>query len=303
MRRALSPFPNARPPGRPTAVGVAALVAVLLLAALALPRPALAQMDSREGIQLQNQILELRRDMQNLRDQMAQGGGGGGSSLGGYRQPAPAAPSGSTSSNDVVASLVDRVARLEDQVRALQGRIDEADNARKNMHDDLQKQIDDMNYKLGGGVAAPGAAPAAPPAAPVLRAPEGKPPRTPEMAMQEGNAALARRDYATAQAAAKEVLAAPRSPRAADAQFLLAQALAGKKDYAGAAVAYDDTYNRAKTGTHAQDALLGVAHSLTAIGEKRAACVTLDKLHTEFPNPRPDLKEPILAARRQAGCR
>ena len=35
--------------------------------------PASAQMDTREGIALQNQILELRRDMQALRDQIGRG--------------------------------------------------------------------------------------------------------------------------------------------------------------------------------------------------------------------------------------
>ena len=38
-------------------------------------------------------------------------------------------------------------------------------------------------------------------------------------------------------------------------------------------------------GGHAQEALLGLAISLTAINEKRAACDTLTKLHTEFPTP------------------
>jgi len=297
--------------------------AVLLLAALllavpfaAMPlRPAHAQMDSREAIRLHNEILELRQEVQGLRNQ-------GGSTLGGYRQPPPAYSGGdAVPGGDVVAKLVDRIARLEDQVRTLQGRVDEADNARKMLHDDMQKQIDDINYKLGdtlAGGASPGAqqspppgnlgaAPPAgsPPAAqpPAARPAAAQPPRTPELAMQQGNAALARRDYATAQAAAKEVLAIPRSPRANDAQFLLAQALAGKRDYAGAAVAYDDAYNRAKKGPHAQDSLLGLAHSLTAIKENRAACVTLDKLRQEFPNPRADLREQIASARKQASCR
>ena len=96
---------------------------------------------------------------------------------------------------------------------------------------------------------------AAPPAPPP--GPSG--PRTPELALQEGNAALARRDYAAAEAAAREVLANRTSPRAYDAQFLLAQALAGEKQYPQAAVAYDDVYNRARTGSHAQDARLGLA--------------------------------------------
>ena len=139
----------------------------------------------------------------------------------------------------------------------------------------------------------PAAAPAAAPAAH----------RTPELILKEGHAALARRDYAAAEADAKQVLANGKGPRATDAQFLLAQALAGKRDYSAAAVAYDDAYNRSRTGVHAQDSLLGLAHALTAINEKRAACATLDKLRAEFPTPRSDLREPIARARHSAGCR
>jgi TolA-binding protein len=126
--------------------------------------------------------------------------------------------------------------------------------------------------------------------------------RTPELALQEGNAALARRDYASAETAAREVLNGPKTPRAIEAQFLLAEALTGKRDYAGAAVAYDDSYNRSRTGVHAQDSLLGLANALSTLGEKRAACATLDKLKAEFPTPRQDLKAPIATARQQAAC-
>ena len=121
--------------------------------------------------------------------------------------------------------------------------------------------------------------------------------------MQEGNAALARRDYTAAEAAAREVLAFPRSPRAADAQFLLAQSLTGKKDYPAAAVAYDDTYNRAKTGSHAQDALLGLANTLVALNDKKSACQALDRLRAEFPSPRGDIRDAATAARGRAACR
>ena len=103
--------------------------------------------------------------------------------------------------------------------------------------------------------------------------------------MQEGNAALARRDYPAAEAAAREVLANRTSPRAYDAQFLLAQALSGEKQYPQAAVAYDDVYNRARTGSHAQDARLGLASSLTAINEKKAACDVLSRMPDGVPAP------------------
>ena len=84
------------------------------------------------------------------------------------------------------------------------------------------------------------------------------------------------------------------SPRAYDAQFLLAQALMGQRQYSQAAIAYDDTYNRSRKGAHAPDALLGLANSLIAINEKKAACDTLTKLRAEYPSPRPDIREAIV---------
>jgi TolA-binding protein len=130
--------------------------------------------------------------------------------------------------------------------------------------------------------------------------PGGK--RTPELALQEGHAALARRDYAAAERAAREVMANRASPRAYDAQFLLGEALVGQKQYAQAAIAFDDTYNRSHKGRYAQEALLGLAGSLTAISEKKAACDTLNRLRVEFPQVRADLKDSITKTNDRAGC-
>jgi len=151
--------------------------------------------------------------------------------------------------------------------------------------------------------AAPQAQDEQPPPAQVAAAqipPGGK--RTPELALQEGHAALARRDYPAAERAAREVMANRASPRAYDGQLLLAQALAGEKQYAQAAIAFDDTYNRSHKGHHAEDALVGLAGALTAINEKKAACDTLGRLRTEFPEVRADLKDAITKTNDRAGC-
>ena len=123
------------------------------------------------------------------------------------------------------------------------------------------------------------------------------------MALQEGHAALARRDYPGAERSAREVMSNRASPRAYDGQFLLAQSLSGQKQFAQAAIAFDDAYNRSHRGRHAQDALVGLAGSLTSINEKRAACDTLAKLRTEFPQVRADLMETITKTNDRAGCR
>jgi TolA-binding protein len=267
------------------------LLCLAFLLAAALAPPARAQVTSREGIELQNQILELRHQLQQM-------GGNGGSSLGGSQPaPAPVVNSGG-SSGDLVAQLLDRVSRLEDEVRQLRGRIDEVANASQQAEADLNKKIDDLQFQLTQGL--PGGAATAKPPAP---APASVARPTPEVALARGNAALARRDYATAEAMAREVLAdAPGSPRAADAQFLLAESLAGKRDNRGAALAYDDSYRKSPKGPRAQDSLLGLANSLTAIGQKKAACETLNELHAKFPTLRPDLREPAVKSAQQAGC-
>jgi TolA-binding protein len=92
------------------------------------------------------------------------------------------------------------------------------------------------------------------------------------------------------------------SPRAYDAQFLLAQALAGQRQFPQAAVAYDDVFNRARTGGHAQDARLGLASALTAINEKKAACDVLARMPGEFPRLRPDISAGMATTAQRAGC-
>jgi TolA-binding protein len=122
------------------------------------------------------------------------------------------------------------------------------------------------------------------------------------MALQEGHAALARRDYSTAERSAREVMVNRASPRAYDGQFLLAEALAGQKQFAQAAIAYDDAYNRSHKGRYAQESLVGLAGALTSINEKKAACDTLGKLRAEFPQVRADLRDMITRTNDRAGC-
>lgn len=256
--------------------------------------PAWAQLDSREAIALQNQILELRRDLQGVQSQR------------GVPALPPPARRGGDGGSEIAAQLLDRVAQLEEDVRRLRGQLDEQANASRRQSDDLAKQVADLNFRLqntgapGPGAPGPGASTASP-AAGGGPAPSGR--RPAELAMQEGNAALARRDYGVAEASAREVLGGGRGgPRAGDAQFLLAQALMGKRDYAGAAVAYDDAYNRSRTGSRAPDALLGLAGALAALNDRVNACGALDKLQAEFPSPRPNVREAAAAARGRSGC-
>ncbi len=281
-----------RPPVSCAPVLIGGLVLALSLA------PARAQVDSREGIALQNQILELRRELQDL-----ERGGGGALQTAPSRPPPQSAPP----PGDLTAQLLDRVSQLEDRTRSLRGRVDQLQNQLAQQQQDFAKQLGDLSFRQQQAGAAPPAASAAPAAtAGVLGVAPPAPAAThrpPELSIQEASAALARRDYPAAEAAAREVLAHPGSPRAVDAQYILAQAESGERNNQQAAVDYYDAYNRAPKAARASEALLGVANSLLALGDKRSACQALDKLRAEFPSPRSDVREGVAAARRNGGCR
>jgi TolA-binding protein len=288
--------------------------ALILIAACAVS-PALAQIESREGIELQNQILELRQQMQQLQQLQSQASGG-------YPQAPPMAapqqaPPGGAMDNDTAAQLVVRVSELEEQVRALQGKVEELNNQLQRQNDDLTKQIGDLAFKLGQGGAAP--QPAPPPAeeggaVPAFAgpqpgyappAPTAAPPaprKTPELMLKEGNAALARRDYAAAEAAARAALNIG-GPRQNDAQFLLARAQAGQHQYQAAAAAYYAVYTRGPKSSRAPEALLGVTDSLLALNDRNDACQALAKLAAEFPRAEPGVRARVAAARKRAGCK
>ena len=270
--------------------------------------PAWGQAESREGIALQNQIAELRQELQVM--QQAQQGAG----PQGYQPPPayqPAPEPGGVGGGDTTAQLVVRVSALEEQNRALQGRVDDLTNQLQRQHDELTKQVGDLSFKLGQGGSPSNTGAAAEPSPAALSVPSaaGKarpatPPaarRTPELALREGNAALARRDYAGATAAAREALAGGHGATSASAQFLLARAEGGQRQYKEAAADFYQAYTHNPHAPAAPVALLGVANSLIAMGDNHDACQALSKLQVEFPAAS-SVKAGAAAARKRAAC-
>ena len=280
-----------------------------ILAIVLLVTPALAQVETREGIALQNQISELRRDIDDMRSNAPRSSGG--SSLGSSRR-ASSSDDSASGGGGMTPELLERISRLEDSVRQINGRLDELANTQSRSQADLAKQISDLQFRLdnGGGASAPQpAAAAAKPTLPVATpaaAPSASPsaaPRSADQLLQEGNASLARRDYASAEADARQILAVKGSPKAYDAQLLLAQSLSGQRKPVDSALAYGDLYQRNKQGAHAQDALVGLASSQMALGDNRSACVALDSLKSQFTTPRQDIAQRAATLRTSAACR
>jgi len=272
---------------------------IVLLALPLLAAPATAQpVESREGIALQNQILELRRDLDALRR--------------GGAVAAPVAPRGAAGApQELLQQMLSRLGELEEEVRRLRGRLEVAENTDRRLAEDVEKLRGDTDFRLqqlegGAGRPAaprpppgPAAGPAQPPAA--TATPPG--PRTAERAIADGQAALAREDFAAAEAAAREVLAGRPSPRRQDAQILLGEALLGRRQFQNAALAFNDAYATNRRSARAPEALLGLASSFTGFGARREACDTLDQLRSEFTNLSAPMQRRVADARRRAQCR
>lgn len=269
-----------------------------------------ALIQSQEGIALQNQILQLQQQVQQLQAS----GGASGSSLG--NAGAPSGNGAPPNDGTLVTSLLNQVQQLQSQVQQLNGEVDTLQNQVNTQHAQTEKEIGDINFKLSNG-ATPGAAPGAPanPQAPnapqaltgnLAAAPPAAAPATaasPKEVLHQGEVALCKHDYATAESAARSVLStAPHSPQAYMAQYLLAQSLAGEHRPQDAAIAYDDVYNRDRTGTEAPQALLGLANALADINQDQAACSTLDSLNSQFPTPPAGMTDRIAAVSRKAHC-
>ena len=278
-------------------------VAAALLTVLLASPGAHAQIESREGIALQNQMLELRREI----DQLRRGGSG---------PPPPSSAPRGAGGGELMGQLVSRVAEMEEEVRRIRGRNQELEFRNQRLAEDIEKLRGDLEFRLQQlETGRPGAPrPTVPPpqqrsdARPDATPPAQPPPvtagpRTPERALSEGQAALARRDYAAAEAAAREVIATRAPARAQDAQLLLGDSLAGRRQFQNAALAYDEAYRRNRQGARAPEALLGLSSSFAGFNARREACDTLDQLRSEFPRLSAPLAQRAEQARRANGCR
>ena len=296
------------------------LYAAGVAVAILLPAAARAQMiTSREGIALENQILELKHQIRTM-----QTGGGNGSSVLGAPAPSASERSGQAPSSDLVASLLDRVHTLNGEVQDLRGRVDTLEHEVATQHDEIKQEIGNLKFQLEQGGkpgfqtpanAAEGAPPAAPssaqephtlgtlPREPARPTPETAAPARAEASLGAARAALSHHDYRAAEADAHAVIAKQgKQAGHGEASLILAQSLFHQGRHQEAAIAFDDAYNADRAGPHAPDALLGLANSLTAIHQNQEACDTLDSLTSQFSSPSPSLKARVEAARRRAAC-
>jgi tol-pal system protein YbgF len=156
-----------------------AIAAALAVGLAGAAQPALAQTDTRA---LMERMDRLQRDMDVMQRNLARGTVGGSSAAPSVTPSAPPPPAG-VATSAFVEQTESRVGRLEEQMRELTGKLEEANYRAAQIQQRLDKLVGDVDFRLtqlerGGAAPAQSgdAAPAAQPAAPTasnVQAPRG----------------------------------------------------------------------------------------------------------------------------------
>ena len=110
-------------------------------------------------------------------------------------------------------------------------------------------------------------------------------------------------DYGLAEETFKTWLASyPSDPQAIDAQFWLGESQLQQGKYRDAANAFLVVYKTAPDGIKGPDSLMKLGVSLSALGEKTAACGTFAELGRRYPNSSESLMSRVRDEEAKAGC-
>jgi tol-pal system protein YbgF len=292
--------------GRPG--GIVAILIVLLAAGLLLP-PAQAQ-DSN----LMRKVERLQKELNDLQRYVYKGGASSGGTS-----------SGEMVGTDVAARMQLQISQMQDQMRSMNGRVEEVQHRIMVMEQRIDRMADDLEIRLqaiedaisAGGTAAlapvnrgttPPAegsrsAPAAPAAAfaPTMPGlPQGASPREQyDFAFE----LLKKRDYSGAGVALESFLEKnPDHALAGNAIYWLGETHYVKKDYKAAAKVFLDGYQKFPTGSKAPDNLLKLGMSLAAYGDTGNACKTLKKLLSTFPKAPARITKAAKSEQKKLNC-
>ncbi|MEM8552869.1 MAG: tetratricopeptide repeat protein [Pseudomonadota bacterium] len=109
--------------------------------------------------------------------------------------------------------------------------------------------------------------------------------------------------YAMAAQEARAVLADnPTGPVSSEARFLLGEALLAQGDFRGAANQFLENYTSDPNGARAPVSLLKLSTALNGLGEREAACSSLEELFGAYPNVDPAVRVAAERERAAANC-
>ncbi len=300
-------------------------------------QPAAAQMDNRA---LYDRIDRLERDLQTLQSNMARGGGptvirspaaGGSSSYApGGGDAAPALPPG------MAARLDDRVDMLEEQLRQLTGKVEEANYRAQQALKQMERMQADIDLRFKDLQAGGGAAPADPAKAELGANSAGSPgaapgpqvlgsmpekdlkkalqqpaaaapapqPKDPQALYDQAYAAAQRGDYDTAEKGFQDFLSKyGNHALAGNASYWLGDIAYARKDFAAAAATFLEAYKQHGKHTKAPDMIFKAGSAFGQLGKKKEACTAFGILFKEHPNMPDRVKRAATAEKAKYECK
>jgi tol-pal system protein YbgF len=112
-----------------------------------------------------------------------------------------------------------------------------------------------------------------------------------------------RKDYALAEEGFRAFLKKYPSERLVpEANFWLGETLFQRQRYRDAAEFFLTVSTKYESSVKGPDALLRLGESLAALGEKEAACATLNELGRKFPRAGANVKQTAEREQKRAGC-
>lgn len=122
--------------------------------------------------------------------------------------------------------------------------------------------------------------------------PTSLPPGSPEDQYNYARSFLMRRDFAGAEQALRDFVAAhPESELAGNAQYWLGETFYVREDFGTAARTFAEGFQRYPDSSKAPDNLLKLGLSLAALERTGDACITLQKLENEYPDAPANIRQ------------
>jgi len=231
------------------------------------------------------------------------------------------------------ANLQARIVELEEQVRDLTGRLEEANHRAETLQRNLDAFREDVDLRFRDLGAGGGAAPVSPDAgnaqastapaegtlgqtgpadgssassgggAAAAAAPSLLPNGTPETQYDFAIDLMKRGQYDRARSAFEEFLQLhPKHELAGNAQYWLGETYYAQNDYKRAGDAFLTGYTTYASSSKAPDSLLKLGMSLAALDNKDAACTVWGELGSKFPQASPSVVARAKLERQKAGC-
>lgn len=290
--------------------------ALIGLAVLLAAQPAPAQ----DSGNLARQVERLRRELADLQRYVYKGG----------QPPASAttAGGGQAVSPEVAGRMQAQITQMQEQMRDLNGRIEEVQHRIRVLEDRMNRMSEDLEVRLlaiedalakGAGAApaptaeAPGEAPgeeatreggdvevAAAPAAASTELPEGTPREQYDFAYN----LLKNHQWAEGRSALQAFLDKhPDDELADNAAYWIGETYYINKQYKEAAKSFLEGYRKYPKADKAPDNLLKLAKSLAALNQVDNACTTYAKLLEDYPGSLPRIIKLAKSERQKLNCK